>query len=366
MKKLISALTASAVAFGVSATTASAEDKPLYTDDSVTQISEKYIIGDINNDGELNISDMVVLNNYLCGKETERAVIINSDLNYDNSVDVFDLVAMRKYLLAPETAKKGTRNIDILTTAKKKNDKSVIAKSTAEVAAYLKETGADEAEIRKYLEVYDESFFKDNHVFLGTTGQKYGSGIHYTTGAAAFVAEKTALLFSKLNDFDYDDATNVYGVIAAKNYEAHPMLYPIKNNVLLFHYSIPASLMPEGNTECGIIDLSGLLSNDYSAYMYSSPNDSKSIYITQESYLLYSKVDVYYVNNDGSYTFAASLSEDDGCNPFDGEGKWEKDADSNDVFTNGKSYKLTWFENKVVIEHWQDEEEWITETIEFD
>lgn len=364
MKKLISALAASVLAFSASAMPVSAAEKLTFTDDSDTHISDEYIVGDVNNDGEINISDMVVLSSYLRGKKSERNDVVRSDLNYDDSVDVFDLIELRKLLIAPETAKKGTKAIDILASAKQSAEKSIIARSTDDVAAYLSAIGTDEAEIQKYLDIYNDSFFKDNCVILAAIKQKYGNGIHYTIGIGSRFDNRMITLANELSGGDKKD--DIFGFITAMTYEEHPMLYPEKNNILLFQYTVPAQAVHSPDTAAGCIDLSGLLTSDYSAYKYSSPDEKRSIYITQEAYLLMSEVNVYYVNDDGTYSFAAYLTTDDGCNPFDGDGRWEKDEDGNDVFTNGESYKMTWSDSEVVIEYWFEQNKWETATIAFD
>ena len=53
--------------------------------------------GDINQDGEVNISDAVALQAFILGKENKFAN--GTDLNRDGSVDVFDMIEMRKLLL---------------------------------------------------------------------------------------------------------------------------------------------------------------------------------------------------------------------------------------------------------------------------
>lgn len=60
----------------------------------------KYSMGDLNTDGETNISDLVILNKYLNGQSTVSADdIVLADLTYDGVTDVFDLVLMRKLVL---------------------------------------------------------------------------------------------------------------------------------------------------------------------------------------------------------------------------------------------------------------------------
>jgi len=55
--------------------------------------------GDVNNDGSVNVADLVRLQKYLLGAEKEINAT-NADINDDAVTDVFDLVALRKLLIA--------------------------------------------------------------------------------------------------------------------------------------------------------------------------------------------------------------------------------------------------------------------------
>lgn len=60
----------------------------------------KYSMGDLNTDGETNISDLVMLNKYITGQASVSADdIVLADLTYDGVTDVFDLVLMRQLIL---------------------------------------------------------------------------------------------------------------------------------------------------------------------------------------------------------------------------------------------------------------------------
>ncbi len=52
--------------------------------------------GDINGDGSVEISDIVLLQKYLLGGES---ISLSADLNEDGSIDVYDMVLMRKMLV---------------------------------------------------------------------------------------------------------------------------------------------------------------------------------------------------------------------------------------------------------------------------
>ncbi|MBQ2899916.1 MAG: dockerin type I repeat-containing protein [Oscillospiraceae bacterium] len=53
--------------------------------------------GDSNNDGEVNVFDLLVSRKYLARISTEINMSA-SDVNGDREVDVFDLLMLRKYL----------------------------------------------------------------------------------------------------------------------------------------------------------------------------------------------------------------------------------------------------------------------------
>ena len=57
--------------------------------------------GDINNDGDINIADAVVLKSFLHAKKNSILVDWNAaDLNSDSSVDAYDMISMRKKILS--------------------------------------------------------------------------------------------------------------------------------------------------------------------------------------------------------------------------------------------------------------------------
>ena len=56
------------------------------------------IIGDVNDDGEINTSDLVMLQKYLL-KSGELKKSYMADVNKDGTVDIFDSVALRKLLI---------------------------------------------------------------------------------------------------------------------------------------------------------------------------------------------------------------------------------------------------------------------------
>lgn len=59
--------------------------------------------GDINDDGEVNVADIVILNNFLLGRNSMSASQAEyADCISDDVIDVFDLIALRKTVIASE------------------------------------------------------------------------------------------------------------------------------------------------------------------------------------------------------------------------------------------------------------------------
>ena len=55
--------------------------------------------GDVNKDGKLNISDLVVLQKWLVGNGDSLGCWQLADICDDNQIDVFDMVTLRKLLI---------------------------------------------------------------------------------------------------------------------------------------------------------------------------------------------------------------------------------------------------------------------------
>ncbi|SHM71514.1 peptidoglycan DD-metalloendopeptidase family protein [Ruminococcus flavefaciens] len=60
------------------------------------------VMGDLDNSGNLNVSDIVILQNYILNKgdEFNKRQYLASDINKDGTVDVFDLVELKKAVIA--------------------------------------------------------------------------------------------------------------------------------------------------------------------------------------------------------------------------------------------------------------------------
>ena len=58
-----------------------------------------YIKGDVNDDGELSVADLVMLQKWLLKTTDSTEKLMNTDLNEDGTADVFDLILLRKELI---------------------------------------------------------------------------------------------------------------------------------------------------------------------------------------------------------------------------------------------------------------------------
>ena len=57
------------------------------------------VIGDVNGDGSVASTDLVMLQKYLLGAGT-LTMPVSADVNQDGAIDVFDNVALRKLLIS--------------------------------------------------------------------------------------------------------------------------------------------------------------------------------------------------------------------------------------------------------------------------
>lgn len=63
---------------------------------------EQYQLGDVNLDGNLNTSDLLILKKYLLGFETTEFNSITADINEDDNINVIDLLKLKRILLGLE------------------------------------------------------------------------------------------------------------------------------------------------------------------------------------------------------------------------------------------------------------------------
>ena len=62
--------------------------------DSATLCPENDLVGDVNNDGEVGIGDIVAITNVMAGITTDPAIISRADVNGDTEVGIGDIVAI--------------------------------------------------------------------------------------------------------------------------------------------------------------------------------------------------------------------------------------------------------------------------------
>ena len=62
-------------------------------------LDEGSILGDANNDGFVNISDVTVIINYILNKNPEGFVIDNADANGDHLINMSDVTAIINIIL---------------------------------------------------------------------------------------------------------------------------------------------------------------------------------------------------------------------------------------------------------------------------
>lgn len=62
------------------------------------------ICGDVNSDGQVNVNDIVILNNYILGQSDDPCVLIVGDLTPDNIINVSDIVALSGFITPASNA----------------------------------------------------------------------------------------------------------------------------------------------------------------------------------------------------------------------------------------------------------------------
>ena len=67
--------------------------------DELWSAGEYYILGDVNNDGEVNIGDIILIRRYVVGFVDSHAVISQGDVNKDGDVNIGDIILVRRYVV---------------------------------------------------------------------------------------------------------------------------------------------------------------------------------------------------------------------------------------------------------------------------
>ena len=70
---------------------------------SFVKANGKIIPGDANDDGVVNVADIVLVTNYILGKSTDNFNVEGADVNNDGSINATDIVAIVSMIVAPNT-----------------------------------------------------------------------------------------------------------------------------------------------------------------------------------------------------------------------------------------------------------------------
>ena len=342
-------------------------DTLVFPDDSETHKSSTHIFGDINRDGELNVSDLVILKKYLHGQfynikdyrysydednyYYRRDNFGYFDINCDGEADIFDLVRMRDLVLNPEKAYKQIYSTDILASAEKSAKRSEIISSAEGIRSYLSDIGTSDEEIQKYLKIYDNEFFKDNNVVFGTLVQEHGNGIHLAPAGCGFFSGKI-LDFAEQERFreyfgiepDTDKIYQLYFLLTCQEYEYPPIVYPEKTNILLFHTNVPKDIRESSDVLSSVIDCE-LFARNYSSHTFYSPDYKHRLYIAVSQDSITSNIfayTFYFINDDGTYDILGTYYGMSGHDEFDSEYELTYDEYNFPVYKFSDSCSITW------------------------
>ena len=75
-------------------------------------VPDRHLRGDANDDGSVDIGDLIVMAQYIPGYGGEPASMAQADINGDRSVDVADLVLLADYLWGEDGSDSGPHSID--------------------------------------------------------------------------------------------------------------------------------------------------------------------------------------------------------------------------------------------------------------
>lgn len=335
MKKIITAVLSLSIMSGLVPLVSSARN--LYVHNGLPEWSDTAVTGDINDDGYLNIADAVALSEYIKSGQSESSEISRMDINYDGFIDSFDLVLMRKLILNPDNAFSSDYSIDIINSAETVTDGKLVT-NKSEMTEYLSSFIKDESEIAVFSERYNDKFFIKNNLVLQPFIQERGRGILYTVSGSGVTQN------------------NEICIVISPNYQVYRPLYQVTDTFLLIQSSVPKSQSSAGDGVI-LIDTEKSLS-DISSYNYTSPDGTKEIYITQESFMNIADIRVYLKNSAISFSPLTNLTTENGFTPFSSNGEWHRDSDGNDVFGDGIYYNITWFSDSIVIDYKTSQDTW--------
>lgn len=329
---------------------ASVPANSVFVPNGSVQWSKTVISGDANCDGTVNIADAVLLQKYISSGEYNGDVAC-FDINSDGMIDSFDMILMRQTILNPEMVVEHTYAVDILKSADNIPEYGDVFTNTGAMSDYLTEF-IDTSELQTYLDKYDDAFFENNNLILMPFTQKYGRGIFYNVSSVGKILPKKSRGIG-------DD---IFIALEAE-YGAYRVLYPITNTQLLIQASVPKSEAQSGD-DVSIYDAYEI-NTDMEAIVYKSPDNKHEFYVTQETMGDVSDIRFFRKASKISYK-ALTFFTAYGDKPFTEEGEWSVDEDGNSVFSNDKTYSITWHDDYVFVTHQIQGNEWESVSIDFD
>lgn len=161
-----------------------------YADDNGLIFESLDATGDLNGDGELTMKDNVSIQKYLTGQKTlSKGEISRADICTDGRVNCFDLAEMKTEIINKR------RNSDFQITidqhfslVNEKADSNAIIRSKNEMISFLQDYISRE-DILAYSSKYNDEFFKDNVLLLGTVFQSAGTKPLYEVSIDGFYSD---------------------------------------------------------------------------------------------------------------------------------------------------------------------------------
>lgn len=406
-KKQIAALVLSA-AMATSGLGISAQAKTL---SEQVKTPKTVLVGDCNQDGTVDLSDLVSMQLYLLRQKTVGEMPEEQsawDLNLDAQVNIVDLCLLKQILLQQKQVTQQYRTDILSTSSAGVVPPEVEIHSVEELTAYLTPY-TTESERETFCERYDADFFAESVLLLKPMGKtmkayacqvtgadaktlqvSYGciwekekpTGIQQfawmqvaipkmqdheqvvwqsitpevtlnwcaVTGNDAFFAESTLVVHS----FQLRNAAPLEYTAIQKNQALAILLsYQQKGGRALNNYLAFAAVRRADLSELSYAGflVSGETSEDEADWLYyDAPNQKHSLVVLQNSDLFNGTVSVYRCDADGvEKTLIGSGGTDDGYQPFTKYGTWSEDADGNAVYSNGVSYWITWKDAEAVV-----------------
>ncbi|MDE6833969.1 MAG: dockerin type I repeat-containing protein [Ruminococcus sp.] len=329
---------------------ASVPSNMVFVPSSSKSWSKTAISGDANHDNTVNIADAILLQQYMSSGEFDGNVSC-FDINSDGIIDSFDMILMRQAIINQEEPAQHTYAVDILNSSESIPEDGKVLTNVTEVSEYLSEFIPDTAEIQTYLEKYNDDFFENNNLILMPFNQKYGRGVFYNVSGVSKIRPKKT---RGLND-------DVFISLEAE-YNAYRVLYPVTDTKLLIQAGVPKNEVNSG--ENVFIYDSYEIKTNMEAISYTSPDKSREIYVTQETTDNLSDIRFFLKTNKISYKALTFLTAY-GDKPFTEDGEWSVNADGNDVFSNGTTYSMTWYDDHIAVNHKVQGDEWEYISVDF-